>query len=93
MLNKEDVVKLSKLARIGLTEAEVEKFQDNLSTVLGYVKELQAVDTTGLEEVSQVTGLINIQREDKIDKTNCRDEILLQAPEIKDNYFKVKAIL
>ncbi len=93
MLTKEEVIKIAKLARIELTEKEVEKFQKELSTVLAYVEELKQVNTEGLEEVSQVTGLVNVQREDKAIETDCREEILAQAPEIKDGYFKVKAIL
>jgi len=71
----------------------VEKFQKELSTVLEYVEELKNVNVEGLEEVSQVTGLINVQRSDEaVVAGNC-DEIISQAPEIKDGYYKVKAIL
>ncbi len=93
MLTKEEVVKISQLARIQLTDAEVEKFQKQLSTVLDYVEELKKVDTNGLEEVSQVTGLVNVQREDRIEVADNHEQILSQAPEIKDGYYKVKAIL
>ncbi len=93
MLNTEEVIKISKLARIELTDTEVEKFQKELSAILDFVEELKTVNTEGIEEVSQVTGLVNVQRQDKIVETDCRDEILSQAPEIKDGYFKVKAIL
>ena len=93
MLSKEEVIKLSKLARIALTDAEVEKFQKDLSTVLDYVEELKQVDVEGLEEVSQVTGLVNVQRDDVAVAAENHDEILSQAPEIKDGFYKVKAIL
>ena len=93
MLSKEEVLRIAKLARIKLGEADVEKFQKNLSTVLEYVEALKTVDTSGLEEVSQVTGLINVQRDDRAVLAQNREEILGQAPEIKDGYFKVKAIL
>lgn len=93
MLTREEVVKISTLARIQLTDAEVEKFQKELSAVLDYVEDLKKADTTGLEEVSQVTGLVNVQREDKVVMAENHEEILSQAPEIKDGYYKVKAIL
>lgn len=95
MLSKEEVVKIAQLARIELTEKEVEKFQKELSTILEYVEELKQVDVTGLEEVSQVTGLVNVQRDDKvviIDEA-MRQAIFKNAPEMKDGYYKVKAIL
>lgn len=93
MLTKVEVLKIAKLARIALTDEEVERFGKQLSTVLEYVDELKKVNTDGIEEVSQVTGLVNVQREDKIIIAENRDEILSQAPEMKDGYYKVKAIL
>ena len=54
MLTKEEVIKIAQLARISLTDAEVEKFQKELSTVLDYVEELKQVNVKELEEVSQV---------------------------------------
>lgn len=93
MLTRQEVVKIAQLARIALTDQEVEKFQKELSTVLDYVEELKTVDVTGLEEVSQVTGLVNVQREDKVVQAENHQEIFSQAPEMKDGYYKVKAIL
>lgn len=93
MLTREEVLKIAKLSRIELTEKEVEKFQKELSAILEYVEELKQVDVDGVEEVAQVTGLVNVQRDDKAVETENREEILSQAPEIKDGYYKVKAIL
>jgi len=93
MLTKDEVKKIAILARIELTEAEVEKFQKELSTVLEYVEDLKKVSTDGVEEVCQVTGLVNIQREDKVVTADNHEQIFSQAPEMKDGYYKVKAIL
>lgn len=95
MLTAEDVKKLAKLARIALTDEEVLLLQNNLETILGYVDELKNVNTDGLEEVSQVTGLVNVQREDKVVEAGeqTKQDIFKNAPEMKDGYYKVKAIL
>jgi len=93
MLTKQEVLKLAQLSRIELTEAEVEKFRRDLSAVLDYVEELKKVDTAGLEEVSQVTGLVNVQRDDKVVAADNHEAIFSQAPEMKDGYYKVKAML
>lgn len=93
MLSKEEVIKIAKLARIELTEAEVEKFQKDLSTVLDYVEELKKVDVSGVDEVFEVTGLVNVQRDDKVFVADNHQEIFSQAPEMKDGFYKVKAIL
>lgn len=95
MLSKEDVIKLSKLARIQLTDAEVEKFQKDLSAVLEYIDELNQVDVSGISEVFEVTGLVNVQRADvPVDADEAtKQAIFKNAPEMKDGYYKVKAIL
>lgn len=92
MLNRETVEKLAVLARISLTEDEIQKYQNELSIILEYVETLRSVDTEGLAEVTQVTGLLNVQREDTPILTENREGILAEAPELKNDYFKVKAI-
>jgi aspartyl-tRNA(Asn)/glutamyl-tRNA(Gln) amidotransferase subunit C len=93
MLSAEEVAKIALLARIELTAEEVTKFQHDLSQVLDYVEELKQVNVDGLEEVSQVTGLENVMRLDAPHVPDYRDAILGQAPEIKNEYYQVKAIL
>ncbi|MBL8030661.1 MAG: Asp-tRNA(Asn)/Glu-tRNA(Gln) amidotransferase subunit GatC [Candidatus Doudnabacteria bacterium] len=93
MLNIEEIKKLAKLARIEIAEEDLEKFASQLSSVLEYVEELKNVNTEGLLEVDQVTGLVNIQRADTVVVSDNREEIFSQAPEMKDGYYKVKAIL
>lgn len=93
MLTREEVLKIARLSRIALTDAEVEKFQKELSTVLDYVEELKNVNTDGIGEVFEVTGLVNVQRQDIVVDHGNRQGIFSQAPEMKDGYFKVKAIL
>ena len=92
-LTEEEVRKIADLCRIGLTDAEVQKFQKELSVVLDYVSELNKVDTTGIEEISQVTGLENIVREDTAEYSESRDAIIANFPENKDGFLKIKSIL
>ncbi|MDQ3018552.1 MAG: Asp-tRNA(Asn)/Glu-tRNA(Gln) amidotransferase subunit GatC [bacterium] len=93
MLSKEEVIKIATLARIELKEEEIEKFQKDLSAVLDYVNELQSVDTEGLEIVSSVTGLENVERRDEAVMIDYQEQIMANAPERKDKYYKVKSIL
>jgi aspartyl-tRNA(Asn)/glutamyl-tRNA(Gln) amidotransferase subunit C len=93
MLSVDEVKKVAQMARIELTDSEVEKFQKDLSSVLDYVDALKEVDTDGLEIVSSVTGLENVQREDKSVITDYQENIMANAPERKDKYYKVKSIL
>ncbi len=94
-----NVKHIAKLARLGITEQEEEKFQKELSSILDYVGELNKIDTEGVEPMSGGTDLINVFREDEAEKKTPerklleKEKLLVQAPETKDGYVKVKAIL
>ena len=92
-LTKEEVKKISELCRIDLSAVEIEKFQKELSIVLDYVSELNQVDTEGVEEIAQVTGLENVLRPDRAEFSNSRAAIIANFPESKDGFLKIKSIL
>lgn len=95
MINQEDVRHIAKLARLGIAEEEVGKFQKDLTAILDMVEKLKEVNVDNVEPTTQVTGLENRTRADEGDKKEAeiRKNILANAPETKDGYIKVKAIL
>jgi aspartyl-tRNA(Asn)/glutamyl-tRNA(Gln) amidotransferase subunit C len=92
-ISKEEVLKVAELARLELSEAEVEKFQKELSAILGYVDVLNKVDVSDVLATAQVTGLLNVYAEDKKNTSFSRDELLKNAPDSRDGYYKVKPVL
>jgi aspartyl-tRNA(Asn)/glutamyl-tRNA(Gln) amidotransferase subunit C len=93
-LSRDDVLKLANLSRLSLSNDEIERFRDELSSILQYVQKLDSVDVSGLEPTYQVTGLKNIMREDKlVDYGYDTEDLLKNAPAVKDNHFKVKRVL
>lgn len=93
-ISKEQVEQIAALARLELSAAEEEKFQKELSGILGYVETIQKADVKDVEPTANVTGLKNVHRSDeKIPSKLSRDEILNNAPEKKDGYIKVKSVL
>jgi aspartyl-tRNA(Asn)/glutamyl-tRNA(Gln) amidotransferase subunit C len=93
-LTREDVLKLARLARLTITDEEVEKYRTELSEILKYVEQLQGADVEGLEPTSQVTGLKNVMREDKIaDYGVTPDDLLRIVPNTQDRYVKVKRMI
>jgi len=94
-ISLQEVEHIAELARIELTKEEKEKFSDELSDVLGYVEQLQEVDTKNVEPISQITGLVNIVRKDIAE--NCGEDarkiMISNFPEEKNGYVKVKQIL
>ena len=93
-LNKQQVEHIAVLARLELTEKEKEMFASQLSSILDYVEKLKEVDTDGVEETSQVTGLINSIRDDVVEEAplELKQGILSNAPDREDNLFKVKSV-
>ena len=93
-LSTEDILKLSRLARLHLSDEEVAAFREEISTILGYVEQLQNVDLNGLEPTSQVTGLTNVTRPDESYSYDTSPEDLLKnAPATEEGHIKVKRML
>lgn len=93
-LTKADVVHLTKLANLDLSDAEIEKFLPQLSEILEHISELNKVDTTGVEPTSQTTGLINVLRADEVKQSSIDQDGALSGTDNSYNgYFKVGAIL
>lgn len=93
-LTREDVLKLAQLARLDLTDDEVNEFASELSEILQYVEHLGSVDVKGLKPTQQITGLTNVMREDKaVDYGYEAKDLLNNVPEVKDNMIKVKRML
>jgi len=92
-LSIKQVEHVAKLARLGIDKREKKKFQKELSSILDYVNKLSEVDTKDIEPIAQITGLTNVVREDKSRPSTEREKLLKNAPQTKDGYVKVKAIL
>ena len=93
-LSRDDVLKLARLARLSLSDDEIDEFASELGAVLGYVDQLKNVDVTGLKPTSQVTGLKNVMREDTVlDYGVSPQDLLHGAPQTEDGQLKVKRMI
>ncbi len=93
-LTRDDVLKLARLARLTITDEEVEKYRAELSEILKYVEQLQNADVEGLEPTSQVTGLKNVMAEDEVvDYGVSPDDLLKIAPHTEGRHVKVKRMI
>ena len=94
MLSKEEVKHIAKLARLGLSDKEIGKFQKELSSILDYVEKLKKVDVSGVQATSHPLEVKNVVREDKPRKWEVESERLVKmAPDKKEGHIKVKKIL
>lgn len=93
-LSRDDVLKLAALARISLSDDEVDAFAGELSAILGYVEQLSDVDVSGLEPTNQVTGLTNVMRKDEVKEYGYEPRDLLKnVPATQDNQLRVKRMI
>lgn len=92
-LTREEVRHIALLARVGLSEEEIEKLREQLSNILENFEILQEVDTSDVPPTAQVTGLENVMRDDESAPSFPREEILANAPLQEDGFFRIKAVL
>lgn len=93
-LSTDDVRNLARLARLRLTDKEIDLFKDEISKILEYVEILGDADTHGLKPTYQTTGLVNVMREDTVrDYGITKEELLKNAPKTEKGYLKVKRMI
>jgi len=92
-LTREQVLHVARLARIGLTEADVVKFQHQLSSILDHFDVLRQIDTEGVEPTTHTLPLEGVMAPDEPRPSLRRDDVLANAPLTQDGYLRVRAVL
>jgi aspartyl-tRNA(Asn)/glutamyl-tRNA(Gln) amidotransferase subunit C len=93
-ITKDDVLYTAALAKIALSDAEAESFTKELDAILAYVRQLDAIDTTGLQPTYQVTGSVNAMRDDiEVSYGTSPADLLKNAPDQQDGQVKVPRVL
>jgi aspartyl-tRNA(Asn)/glutamyl-tRNA(Gln) amidotransferase subunit C len=93
MIDRETVKHVAKLARLGMTEEEVDVFARQLSVILENIAKLQDVDVSGVSPTAHASRLSNIMRPDIAQPSYPPEVLLANAPEQEDNCLKVRAVL
>jgi aspartyl-tRNA(Asn)/glutamyl-tRNA(Gln) amidotransferase subunit C len=92
-ISREEVGRIAKLARIGLSDAETASMTSELGKILEFVEQLQKVDVSDIPPTDQVTGMEDVWREDVVKPSPPRERLLANAPAQKDGYIVVKRVL
>lgn len=94
-LTRDDVLHVSKLAKLNLSEEEIKKYLKQLSKIVDYIGQLEEVNTSDVEPTSQTTGLTNVYRTDEIKEEDClsQEEALSGTKKTHNGYFVVPGIL
>ncbi|MCK5391413.1 MAG: Asp-tRNA(Asn)/Glu-tRNA(Gln) amidotransferase subunit GatC [Deltaproteobacteria bacterium] len=92
-ISKDDVIKVSELARLEFTEEELDKFTEQLGNILEYIEQLNELDTNNVEPTSHVLDISTPLREDKVVEWLNIEEVLQNAPESEDDFFVVPQVI
>jgi len=92
-ISKDDVIKVSELARLEFKEEEVEKFTQQLGNILEHIEKLNELDTDNVEPTSHVLDISTPLREDKVVEWLSTEEVLKNAPESEDDFFVVPQVI
>ncbi len=92
-LTRDDAAYVARLARIDLTDEELDLYAGQLAAVLDHAAQVAALDTTGVEPTAHPLPLKNVLRPDEVRPCLDRDEVLAQAPAVEDDRFRVPRIL
>lgn len=92
-LTDEEVLRIARLARLGLAEAEVTRLGEQLSHILESFEVLQQVDTTAVPPTAQSVTLENVLRSDRVKASLSQSQVLANAPRRDGDFFRVRAVL
>jgi len=92
-ITADDVAHVARLARLELTEEELETFTVQLGAVLDHARDVEALDTERIPPTAHPLPLSNVLRDDVVIACLDRDEVLSQAPAVEDKRFRVPRIL
>ncbi len=92
MITIKDVEHVAKLARLELTEEEKELYTKQLGDVLKYVDQMNEVDTSNVKPMSHAIDFVNVMREDKVVYEHTKEELMANAPDEENGFFRVPKI-
>lgn len=92
-LSREDVLHIALLARVGVTEAEIDRFREQLSNILENFEILQQVNTDNVPPTAQAVPLRNVMAEDAVEPSLSPEEVLANAPRRENGFFKIHVVL
>ena len=92
-IDRKEVQHIANLSRLSLTEEETELYSGQLSSILEYVEKLNEIDTEKVEPTSHIIEMKNVMREDRNWNSLATDLALANAPDRKDDFYRVPKII
>ena len=92
-ISREDVAHVARLARLDVTDEELDRYTTQLAAVLDHAEDVAALDLADVAPTAHPLPLVNVLREDAVRPSLDRDEVLAAAPAVEDGRFRVPSIL
>lgn len=92
-LSRRDVEHVARLARLALSDAEIEKMREQLTAILTHIDTLRALDTEQVEPTSHAVPMENVMREDEPRPSLPQEAMLANAPDRSTDFFRVPRII
>ncbi|HBG10432.1 MAG TPA: Asp-tRNA(Asn)/Glu-tRNA(Gln) amidotransferase subunit GatB [Firmicutes bacterium] len=93
LIKREEVIRMAELARLELSEEEIDLYWQDLNSFLVSGRKLQQVDVSGIEGTSHAMAVSSPLRSDRVGESLPQDAVLAAGPEVMDGYFKVPRIV
>ena len=93
MISREEVQQVARLARLHLSDEELERMREQLDAILAYVDKLRELDVEGVEPTSHAVPLVNVMRDDAVTPCLSQDAALANAPDRAGEFFRVPRII
>ncbi len=92
-ISRDEVARLAKLARLALTDDEIDSFAGQIDAILGYVGQIQSIDTSGVKPTGNPLRDVNVTRPDEVQASLTQQQALAEAPAADEGRFAVPQIL
>lgn len=93
MITIDTINKLSNLSQLQFNDEEKIQLQQDLEKMIGFINQLEKIDTTGIEPLQHISDAVNVLREDELKGSITREEALMNAPSKDEQFFKVPKVI
>ena len=93
MISKEEVKKLAELSRLSFTDEEIEMYQTELNSIVGYCEKLNSIDVSSVKPSATTSDMVNVLREDEVCDSLSRKDVLLNAKDKEYGCFYVTKVV
>jgi aspartyl-tRNA(Asn)/glutamyl-tRNA(Gln) amidotransferase subunit C len=93
VIDEAEVRRIARLSRLNLSNEEVRLFTGQLAEIIEYVRQIESLDTEGVEPLAHALPITNVLREDDPGESLASEQALANAPDVEGDYFRVPAVL